>query len=130
MEQTGRQRATGRPATEILERPVVAGDSGKHPRRAPRRSLRRLGTNQRAVPLLAAVALISAFGLAAITFVGARANALSSAQSRALQDALVTRQLIADQGASVTSHDGTLVVGVDNQGLTLNGDTTVVDHAR
>lgn len=127
MEQSGRRRVPARPeAATRTHTTGEMGDSGV--RRAPRRSLRRLGTNQRAIPLLAVVALLSAFGLAAITYVGARANTIASAQTRALQDTQVLRQLIADQGPSLTSHDGTLVAGVDNQGYTINGDKTLVDR--
>src|SRR5579875_1131862 len=119
MGQLERGRTAARAAVAI---PAAARDEGQ--RREPRRSLRRLGSSQRAVALLAAVALISAFGLAGITYVAARANAISAAQTRARQDAQVARQLILDQGANVTVHDGQLVVGVDDQGYTLNGDTT------
>src|SRR5262249_52961923 len=55
---------------------------------------------------------------------------IAAAQTRALQDAQVARQLIADQGANLTIHNGQLVVGVDNSYYTLNGDTMLVNRTR
>src|SRR5262245_18187466 len=96
----------------------------------PRRALRRLRISQRYLPLLVAVALLSTFGLAGITYVGARPNALAAAQTLTVQDAQVARQLISDQGANLTLHDGQLVVGVDNSLYALNGDSMLVDRTR
>src|SRR5262249_55195086 len=96
----------------------------------PRRALRRLRASQRYIPLLVAVALLSTLGLAGVTYIGARANAIATAQARALQDVQVAHQLIADQGANLTLHDGQLVVGVDNANYTLNGDSTLVGRTR
>lgn len=102
------------------------------PRRvtAPRGGFVRLGLHQRFVPLLIVLTLASSLGMAGLAFFGARANAISTAQSRTAQDVRVLRQLLADQGADISVSNGQLVVGQGSAQLVLNGDTTVVDRAR
>ncbi|MGZ6389005.1 MAG: Cache 3/Cache 2 fusion domain-containing protein, partial [Ktedonobacterales bacterium] len=95
-----------------------------------RRRFRRLRLRKRIVPLLAALVLVSSCGIVALAYLGARADVIASAQSRTKEDVQVERQLLADQGASITSHDGQLFVGVDNAAVALNNDTTIVDRTR
>lgn len=95
-----------------------------------RRPFRRLRLRQRVVPLLVALVLLSSCGIVALAYFGARADALTSAQSRAAEDVRVERQLLADQGASLTIQDGQLLVGVDNAAVALNDDSTIVDRTR
>jgi len=128
MRQGERRVGPGRAASPMNARETITGASNSP--HEPRRALRRLRASQRYMPLLVVVALLSTFGLAGITYIGARANTIASAQTRTLQDAQVARQLIADQGANLTLHNGQLVVGVDNSVYTLNGDSTLVDRTR
>ncbi|HEX8034256.1 MAG TPA: Cache 3/Cache 2 fusion domain-containing protein [Ktedonobacterales bacterium] len=95
-----------------------------------RRRFRRLRLRQRIVPLLAALVLLSSCGIVALAYLGARADVIASAQSRAKEDVRVERQLLADQGANITSRDGQLFVGVDNAAVAINDDTTIVDRIR
>ncbi len=90
----------------------------------------RLRLHERFLPLLVGVTLISTFGLASLAYLGARADAISSAQGRALQDVQVERQLLSDQGTAINLTDGNLTVGVDNAAAQLNGDPTLVDRTR
>ncbi|MFI5273017.1 MAG: Cache 3/Cache 2 fusion domain-containing protein, partial [Ktedonobacterales bacterium] len=94
------------------------------------RGVRRLGLQQRFVPLLVALTLVSSLGVAALAYLGERDSAITGAQARTAQDVHVLRRLLADQGAGLTTHNDQLVVGQDNAVLVLNGDTTVVDGAR
>lgn len=93
-----------------------------------RRRFRRLRLGRRIVPLLVAVVLVSSCGIVGLAYLGARANAIASAQSRAAEDVRIERQLLADQGASLTSQDGQLFVGVDSAAIALNDDSTIVDR--
>lgn len=95
-----------------------------------RRPFRRLRLRQRVVPLLVALVLLSSCGIVALAYLGARANAIASAQSRAMDDVRVERQMLADQGANLVNHDGQLFVGVDNAAIVLNDDTGIVDRTR
>lgn len=113
----------GRAASDTLATaPAASGER--------RRPFRRLRLRQRIVPLLVALVLLSACGIVGLAYLGARADAIASAQSRAVEDVRVERQMLVDQGASVTSHDGQLFVGVDNAVLVLNNDSTIVDRTR
>ena len=89
----------------------------------------RPGLHRRFVPLLIALVLASSLGVAGLAYFGERESAISTARTSAAQDVRVLRQLLADQGAGVTSNGGQLVVGQDNAQLVLNGDTTLVDRA-
>ena len=95
-----------------------------------RRPFRRLRLRQRVVPLLVALVLLSSCGIVALAYFGARADAIASAQARAAEDVRVERQLLADQGASLTIQDGQLLAGVDNAAIALNDDSTIVDRTR
>ncbi len=111
--------------------PVAASHRTARPQpREPRRALRRLRGSQRFLPVLVVVAIVSTFGLASITYIAARANASAQAQTEALRDAQVARQLVADQGPGLTLSNDQLVVGADNSVYTLNGETTLVDRTR
>lgn len=92
------------------------------------RRFRRLKLRQRIVPLLVVLVLLSSCGIVGLAYLGARANAIASAQSQAAVDVRIERQLLADQGAGLTSHDGQLFVGVDNAAIALNDDSTIVDR--
>lgn len=106
--------------------PAAAGTASSE----RRRRFRRLRLRKRIVPLLAALVLVSSCGIVALAYLGARADVIASAQSRTKEDVQVERQLLADQGASITSRDGQLFVGVDNAAIALNDDTTIVDRTR
>lgn len=95
-----------------------------------RRPFRRLRLRQQVVPLLVALVLLSSCGIVALAYLGARADAIASAQARAAEDVQVERQMLADQGASLTSRDGQLFIGVDNAQIVLNNDTALVDRTR
>jgi hypothetical protein len=110
--------------------PAAGARAATPHRHEPRRALRRLRGSQRYLPLLITVAVVSTLGLAAITYVASRVNATTQAQTNALHDAAIARQLIADQGPGLSVSGGNLVVGIDNSVYTLNGETTLVDRAR
>lgn len=81
------------------------------------------------MPLLLVLTLASSLGVAALAYFGERDSAITTAQTQAAHDVRVLRQLLADQGAGVTTNNGQLIVGQDSAQLVLNGDTTVVDRA-
>ena len=89
----------------------------------------RPGLHRRFVPVLIALVLASSLGVAGLAYFGDRESAITTARTSATQDVRVLRQLLADQGAGVTSNGGQLVVGQDSAQLVLNGDTTLVDRA-
>ena len=89
----------------------------------------RPGLHRRLVPILLVLTLASSLGVAALAYFGERDSAINTAQTQAAQDVRVLRQLLADQGAGVTTNNGQLVVGQDSAQLVLNGDATVVDRA-
>ena len=77
-----------------------------------------------------AITLLSTLGLASVAYFGTRALIIADAQTHLAQGAKVERQLLADQGAGISVNDNRLVVGVDNNLITLNDDTTLVDRAK
>ncbi|HEX6818934.1 MAG TPA: Cache 3/Cache 2 fusion domain-containing protein [Ktedonobacterales bacterium] len=93
-----------------------------------RRSLRQFRFHRRFVPVMLAITLLSTIGVAGVAFIGTRALIVSDAQARLAQDTKVERQLLADQGAGVSVNDNRLIVGADNNVITLNDDTTLVDR--
>jgi hypothetical protein len=90
--------------------------------------LLRPGLHRRLVPLLLVLTVASSLGVAALAYFGGRDSAITTAQTRAVQDVRVLRQLLADQGAGITSQNGQLVIGQDTAQLVLNGDATAVDR--
>jgi Cache 3/Cache 2 fusion domain len=104
--------------------PAAAGMATSERRR------RFLRLRQRIVPLLAALVLVSSCSIVALAYLGTRADVIARAQSRAVENVRVERQLLADQGANITSRDGQLFVGVDNAAVALNDDSTIVDRTR
>jgi hypothetical protein len=110
---------------------LAAGDLD--PSRRPHgRVPRTIRLHERFVPLLLALTLLSSLGLAGLAYLAARNAALADAQTRTAQDVRTLRQLLADQGGSLTVRDGKLVMvgGQQSDGLVLNGDTVLVDRAR
>ncbi len=95
-----------------------------------RRRFRRLRLRQRVVPLLVTLVLLSSCGIVALAYLGARADAIASAQSVAAEDVRVERQMLTDQGANLVNRDGQLVVGVNNAATVLNNSTAIVDRTR
>ena len=77
-----------------------------------------------------AITLLSTIGVASVAFMGTRLLIVSDAQARLAQDTKVERQLLADQGAGVSVNDNRLIVGADNNIITLNDDSTLVDRTQ
>lgn len=97
---------------------------------ARRRSLRQFRFHRRFVPVMLAITLLCTLGLAGVAYFGTRSLVLSDAQTHLAQGAQVERQLLADQGAGVNVTGNRLVIGADNNVITLNGDTTLVDRTK
>jgi Cache 3/Cache 2 fusion domain len=98
--------------------------------RERRRSFKRLRLHRQFVPLLVLVTLLSTAGIAGLSYIGARSAALANAQTRAAQDAQVLRDELTARGAPLRLSDGRFVVGTGATALTLNDDTSIVDHTR
>lgn len=116
-----------KPNAAAREREGARGGEREHT--ALRGGFWRPGLHRRFVPLLIALVLASSLGVAGLAYFGERESATSTARTSVAQDVRVLRQLLADQGAGVTSNGGQLVVGQDNAQLVLNGDSTLVDRA-
>lgn len=94
-----------------------------------RRGFRRLGLNQRFLPILIVVSLISSFAIASLAYIAIRTAAINSAQDRARQDVRVAQAFLEGQGDSLAISNGQMVVISQGKStLTLNGDTTLVDR--
>ncbi|MGH2484441.1 MAG: hypothetical protein ACRDHE_00365, partial [Ktedonobacterales bacterium] len=117
--QRGRATTTRARLTPTEERP---------PER--RRSLRQFRFHRRFVPVMLAITLLCTLGLASVAYFGTRTLVLSDAQTHLAQGAQVERQLLADEGAGVNVTGNRLVIGADNNVITLNGDTTLVDRTK
>lgn len=98
--------------------------------RERRRTFKRLRLHRQFIPLLVLVTLLSTAGISGLAYLGSRSAALSNAQTRAAQDAQVLHDELAAYGAPLRLSDGRFVVGTGTTTLTLNDDTTIVDHAR
>ncbi|HLZ25654.1 MAG TPA: cache domain-containing protein [Ktedonobacterales bacterium] len=108
-----------------------APSSARHGARERRRNFKRLRPHRQFVLLLVLVTLLSTAGIASVAYVGSRSAAISNAQASASQDALVLRDELIARGAPLLLSDGRFVVGADAATtLTLNNDTSVVDHTR
>ena len=77
-----------------------------------------------------AITLLSTLGIAGVAYLGTRSVIVADAQARMAQDIQVERQLMADQGAGISLNDNRLVIGTDNNVITLNNDTTLVDRTK
>ena len=97
--------------------------------RARRRAFKRLRMHRQFLPLLVLVTLLSTAGISALAYVGSRGNAIATAQTRAAQDAQVARDELTARGASLSLSDGRMVDNLGGAAITLNNDTTFVDHA-
>ncbi|HLJ81734.1 MAG TPA: Cache 3/Cache 2 fusion domain-containing protein, partial [Ktedonobacterales bacterium] len=93
-----------------------------------RRAFKRLRLHRQFVPLLVLVTLLSTIGIAGLAYIGSRAAAISSAQTRAAQDTQVLRDELTARGVPLRLSDGRFVVGTGTAALTLNDDTTIVDQ--
>ena len=117
--QRGRATTTRARTTPAEERP---------PER--RLSLRQFRFHRRFVPVMLAITLLCTLGLAGVAYFGTRSLVLADAQTHLAQGAQVERQLLADQGAGVNLTGNRLVIGTDNNVITLNADTTLVDRTK
>ena len=97
--------------------------------RERRRAFKRLRLHRQFVPLLVIITLLSTAGIAGLAYIGSRSAAISTAQTRAAQDAQVLREELTARGDPLRLSDGRFVVGSGPDALTLNNDATIVDHA-
>ncbi len=93
------------------------------------RAFRRVRLRQRFVPLLVGVALVCTLGMAALAYIGNRADATTAAKARAQRDVQVAQQVLAARGANVRVQSGKLTVGAGASALVLNNDSSIVDRA-